>query len=398
MIYMYACTGANPGEWGILVGSGEWEFTQDNLRRQRFLNRTTNVHYGPTKFSDLSQKEFEEIYLMDLFVNRQPLLKDNKTPLQRIKTLNIPPKLDWRFINKTSNKYVSPVKNQNRCGGCWAFSSIESVETMYAYKYDTQAPELSVQEVIDCAVDNQGCAGGDTCLALDWTVKYQPIIVSDTDYPLTDTSDYCKLLTNTSRGIYVSNYTCNAYVAQEEKMLLLLYHHGPLTVAVDASTWNHYLGGIIQYHCEQYNNHAVQIVGYDLTDKYYVVIDLRYPDISDVYVFAQSLLNYVEVLLNIVTIIMHYKHSRHTIIMAFTVTVMTFWKTVLYFMMFMSFTGGRDRIGATSLPQEILLFHVPNGFWIVIPFLVMVKLWPSLTNSSEEEVVKVTRRTRRKNE
>lgn len=35
--------------------------------------------------------------------------------------------------------------------------------------------------------------------------------------------------------------------------------------AVDATTWNNYQGGIIQYHCEHFPNHAVQIVGYDLT-------------------------------------------------------------------------------------------------------------------------------------
>lgn len=50
-------------------------------------------------------------------------------------------------------------------------------------------------------------------------------------------------------------------------MLYRLAHVGPLIVAVDATTWNHYLGGIIQYHCGIRLNHAVQIVGYDLTGR-----------------------------------------------------------------------------------------------------------------------------------
>jgi len=44
--------------------------------------------------------------------------------------------------------------------------------------------------------------------------------------------------------------------------------HGPVAVAVNAISWQNYLGGVIQYHCDdsfESLNHAVQIVGYDLT-------------------------------------------------------------------------------------------------------------------------------------
>ena len=53
-------------------------------------------------------------------------------------------------------------------------------------------------------------------------------------------------------------------------MLQLLSSHGPLTVGVDASNWVNYQGGVIQFHCGEIpRNHAVQIVGYDLTGKWY---------------------------------------------------------------------------------------------------------------------------------
>jgi hypothetical protein len=38
-----------------------------------------------------------------------------------------------------------------------------------------------------------------------------------------------------------------------------------LVTAVDAKSWQHYLGGIIQFHCDNDLNHAAQIIGYDLT-------------------------------------------------------------------------------------------------------------------------------------
>ena len=57
-----------------------------------------------------------------------------------------------------------------------------------------------------------------------------------------------------------------SYACRELLMLQLLSSYGPLTVGVDASNWVNYQGGIIRYHCgEVPRNHAVQIVGYDLT-------------------------------------------------------------------------------------------------------------------------------------
>lgn len=61
-----------------------------------------------------------------------------------------------------------------------------------------------------------------------------------------------------------------SFVQNEEEMVRRLAHHGPLTVAVDATSWQDYLGGIIQFHCESSRNHAVQIVGYDLTGNFFV--------------------------------------------------------------------------------------------------------------------------------
>lgn len=56
-------------------------------------------------------------------------------------------------------------------------------------------------------------------------------------------------------------------------MLKELAFHGPLAVAVDATSWQDYLGGVVQFHCENNRNHAVQVIGYDLTGEvpYYIV-------------------------------------------------------------------------------------------------------------------------------
>ncbi|XP_061184958.1 cathepsin O-like [Saccostrea echinata] len=247
--------------------------SEKNSRRYEFLNKANGATYGPTKFSHLSQEEFEKQYLSDLkpIKERQIKYLGKKTPLPKIYSSQIPQKVDWR--NHSGVNYVSPIKNQNKCGGCWAFSTTETIESMYAISHNVTPPRLSVQEVIDCSVGNAGCAGGDTYTALLWLNKSQSLLVYEEEYPLTDTSDYCQLLTNSSRGVTINNFTCNSYVGVEQSMLQLLAFVGPLVVAVDATTWNHYLGGIIQYHCENKLNHAVQIVGYDLTGEipFYIV-------------------------------------------------------------------------------------------------------------------------------
>lgn len=56
-----------------------------------------------------------------------------------------------------------------------------------------------------------------------------------------------------------------SFVGEEKNLVSRLGTTGPVAAAVDASTWNNYVGGIIQFHCANYTNHAVEIVGYDRT-------------------------------------------------------------------------------------------------------------------------------------
>lgn len=64
-------------------------------------------------------------------------------------------------------------------------------------------------------------------------------------------------------------------VGTEDELLKWLANNGPVAVAINALSWQNYLGGVIQHHCSGLPgslNHAVQIVGYDLTAEipYYI--------------------------------------------------------------------------------------------------------------------------------
>jgi len=223
--------------------------------------------YGITQYADLTPGEFRTKVLkhrpsQNVVADTAELSQDagrRKRSVNSVVTRVQPDRFDWR-----DQKVVGAVRNQGDCGACWAFSTVETVETMYAIKTG-QLPELSVQQVIDCAYNgNYGCQGGDTCAALAWMNVTKVHIIPERDYPFTHATGVCKDK-NPPKGIQVQSYTCKDYLNNELAMVDSIATHGPLVVAVDATMWQDYLGGIIKYHCETVHNHAVQIVGYDLT-------------------------------------------------------------------------------------------------------------------------------------
>lgn len=248
---------------------------EENLRHAESLNRANGSHgeavFGVTKFSDLTKEEFSDKYLNhfhDDRLHRSTSLKFRPEP--QVGKVIKEQRLDWRDFGA-----VSPVKNQGHCGACWAFASAEVVESAYAIKHNlTGVPDLSVQQLIDCSKSkdgsNDGCEGGSICDALNYVLVDG--ITYDSVYPLIDKDGMCMPVPS-GKSVHISGYSCDSYLNKEEEILSLLSTRGPVAVAVDATTWNNYVGGIIRYHCEANINHAVDIVGYDLTGPvpYYIV-------------------------------------------------------------------------------------------------------------------------------
>lgn len=256
--------------------------------------------YGFTKLSDMSRLEFKDVHLSDERQYQAPHMygktwNDNEPSmdafrydivrehsdhhihqyndahvLTRTKRAVLPLQVDWR-----TKGVIGMVRNQGMCGACWAFSTVGTMEAMYAIKTGT-LQTLSVQEVIDCArLGNNGCAGGDICLLLDWLYMTQTPVEKDSEYPLRLTNSACKAKKNVT-GVLVQTFTCNDFVGTENKILQALALHGPVVVAVNALTWQHYLMGVIQDACSGAPadlNHAVELVGYDLSADvpYYIV-------------------------------------------------------------------------------------------------------------------------------
>lgn len=233
---------------------------KDNLKAQEKLNSDTDGIrvYGINKFSDLTPKEFAERFLTKI-----SHLKLDHTLTSVPKNVKLLKKVDWR-------KYVGSPRDQKSCGGCWAFSTVKCVEAKNAAKTG-KFSQLSIQEVIDCSMGYKeslwGCQGGNVCSALDWLQNNNIVLTSEKNYPLTDEDGKCDSSPNS--GIQLTKYICGA----GEDFLQASLQKGPVAVAVDATSWIHYIGGIIKFHCEKKLNHAVLVVGYDMEGEvpYYLI-------------------------------------------------------------------------------------------------------------------------------
>ena len=127
---------------------------QRSLRHIETMNKLRNSEesalYGTTEYSDMSEDEFLTLALRpDLSTRGQRHLNDThhrdhhcRDDKNRVKrATEIPPKFDWR-----TKGVITPVRSQGACGACWAYSTVECVESMAAMKSGI-LKSYSVQEV-----------------------------------------------------------------------------------------------------------------------------------------------------------------------------------------------------------------------------------------------------------
>ena len=102
------------------------------------------------QFADMTPEEFKTKMLGFRFTEKPRNFVDQGDVADAPKTM------DWR-----DHGAVNAVKNQARCGSCWAFSTIASTEAAW-FKAKGVLPNLSEQQLVDCAgaYGNNGCNGG----------------------------------------------------------------------------------------------------------------------------------------------------------------------------------------------------------------------------------------------
>ncbi|XP_059778314.1 cathepsin O isoform X1 [Balaenoptera ricei] len=235
---------------------------RESLNRHRQLNslfpgENSTAVYGINQFSYLFPEEFKAIYLRSRPSSFPRFLAGTHTS---ISNLSLPLRFDWR-----DKHVVTPVRNQQTCGGCWAFTVVGAVESACAIA-GQPLEALSVQQVLDCSYSNHGCNGGSPLNALNWLSKMQVKLVRDSEYPFKAQNGLCRYFSDSHFGFSIKGYSAYDFRDHEDEMAKALLTLGPLIVVVDAVSWQDYLGGIIQHHCSSGEaNHAVLVTGFDKT-------------------------------------------------------------------------------------------------------------------------------------
>merc|ERR1712087_640875 len=78
---------------------------------------------------------------------------------------------------------IHPIRNQLRCGSCWAFSASEVLSDRVAIAEGKPSPVLSAEDLVSCDKRNHGCGGGFFRAA--WQYLTDTGIVTDACMPYT---------------------------------------------------------------------------------------------------------------------------------------------------------------------------------------------------------------------
>nr|XP_023025725.1 cathepsin L-like proteinase [Leptinotarsa decemlineata] len=221
----------------------------------KYENGEESYFLAVNQFSDLTKEEF--ISLLNENIATKPEI--SFTPLQEAlnESLEAPTAINW-----VHQGAVLGVKNQGQCGSCWAFSTTGSLEGQSIIKHGRRV-SLSEQQLVDCSTSNNACQGGSMEYAFNYVANYG--LETEASYPYRGVRGSCRADSSRS-AIRVRGY---ASVGRNEQALKnAVGTVGPISVAVEASIWQSYGGGIFNHpECTGYYlNHGVLAVGYGNED------------------------------------------------------------------------------------------------------------------------------------
>jgi len=167
---------------------------------------------------------------------------------------------------------VTYVKNQGQCGSCWSFSTTGNIEGQWALSGQGLV-SLSEQELVSCDTNDNGCSGGLPDNAFNWLIDTTGgAIATDASYPYVSGDGQVPGCAGSgTTGATISSYT--DIPQAEASIASYCAQHGPVSVAVDATSWQTYNGGVLENCVSNQLDHAVLVVGFttDQSPPYWIV-------------------------------------------------------------------------------------------------------------------------------
>ncbi|OMP11902.1 hypothetical protein COLO4_03609 [Corchorus olitorius] len=233
---------------------------KDNLEYIESFNKAGNKSYklGLNEFSDMSRDEF----LATHTGYKIPPHPSTSTSFKYESFSDVPTNLDWR-----EKGAVTPVKNQQQCGCCWAFSAVAAIEGITQIKTG-KLISLSEQQIIDCVTSgNRGCEGNWMMNAFEYVAQNQGISREE-NYPYLAMEQVCDMQKSANPAATISSY--EMVPQNDEEALLKTVANQPVSVAIntDNPSFMYYKSGVLMEDCGTSRLHALTIVGFGTDSEY----------------------------------------------------------------------------------------------------------------------------------
>ncbi len=149
---------------------------------------------------------------------------------------NYPDSLDYR--DYMGQNWMTPVKNQEQCGSCWAFSAVGSIEGQINLFYNQQLDvDLSEQQLVsndgECCEDCGDCAGGGVSNAYEYLLDGS--LVLEDCFPYQAENIACNICENPENAWNIGDLTTEYLSPYSTKSSLFKYGPGGVVVG----SWGH---------------------------------------------------------------------------------------------------------------------------------------------------------------
>lgn len=251
------------------------EIFKKNVKYIEAFNKAGKYNYTlrVNKFADLTSEEFMATYYTGGGAE-SPEAKAADSSLDRSLEGEVTDSLNSSIFVKSSVDWrplMTSVKDQGKCGCCYAFACIATVETVYSIEKKIKPPKsLSVQQILDCDNKNHGCQGGSRSETFEYIIKNKGLNTEE-NYPYKAAKGTCDKEKEKVIGAYIKGYKS---IYPGENNLKTVVSKRPVVVGIaPPPQWQFFGKGVFEGPCGTKVNHFVVIAGYgkEKETRYWIV-------------------------------------------------------------------------------------------------------------------------------
>lgn len=247
----------------------QWFHEYNNIYKRKLYSDEEAYNILRPKY-DFAQRHGYDLNHRSLMPNRthNPFRLRTEVDADKVNhRLGMPLNMDWR-----THGAVTSVKKQGKCGCCFSFAAVGSIEFWY-WKITRVLKDFSVQQWVDCTKGkNFGCDGGLMQYIFQQAMTEPAGPESFDRYLHHEASCLHRIQRPWLKVINYVSQTDQFHYPIEANLAHNIVQYGPIPVAIDSSSLHFelYQGGILkESRCGKDVDHAVLVVGF--TPQYWIV-------------------------------------------------------------------------------------------------------------------------------